>query len=363
MDDHSFVAKSISFQLGDVSQTRVLQTADTRKHAITASSGSLLAWNAQKQLPYEDNGWVIQGNTPDKIQNQNRFVNRDKAVNALIEILDAGADFDVLVDMQDRRVRELALDDGVHPVFCFNRLVGAKGRILWPLPTYHDIGSDGFLGNLVWNRVNWNDKKPVVAWRGITGGRANPFGDARRDGIRLRPLMKKFEREEIAKSAVVETLMTFPRHRFIASYCNDPRFDVGFVDGGGTVLKENPFLSHLERKRIPRPDFQGYKYLAVLRGLDVGSSMFWTMNSGSLGLVMDTPFETFASVHFRPWEHYVPFCEDLSDMDARLAWIHENDRFCQEMTENAAEVCTYLARSDLRREIQTAMIEELRAHL
>jgi len=363
MDDQSFVAKSVSFQLGDVSQTRMLQNAETRKYAITASSGSLLAWNAEEQQPYDNNGWVIQGDTPDKIQNQNRFVNRDKAVNALVEILDAGADFDVLVDMQDRRVRELAVDGVVHPVFCFNRLAGAKGRILWPLPMYHNIGSEGFLGGLVWDRVNWKDKRPVVAWRGITGGRANPFGDARRDGIRLRPLMKKFERKEVTKTEVLETLMTFPRHRFIASYNKDPRFDVGFVDGGGTALNENSFLAHLEQEKIPRRNFQSYKYLAVLRGLDVGSSMFWTMNSGSLGLVMETPFETFASVHFRPWEHYVPFKEDLSDMDERLDWIRENDRFCQEMTQNAAEVCTYLARSDLRQKIQAEMIEELRPYL
>jgi len=298
----------------------------------------------------------------ENVRNTQRFVNRDKAVKAVSTILDAEANFDLLVDMQDRRVRNLLTDkDRLHPVFCFNRIVGAEGRILWPLPIYQDARSEDFLGNLNPCRVPWSEKKDLVSWRGIMGGRANPKGNVLHERIRLKPLINKLRSGGISEKRGNILLSTFPRHRFVQRYHSDPRFDVGFVDGNGFRLRDEPLFSHLERPRIERADFQNYKYIAVLRGLDIGSSFYWTMNSGSLGLVMETPFESFASCHFKPWLHYVPFREDLSDFEEKLDWCKDNQESCQIMVAAATEMCQWLAREDIRHEVSKGVIEALRA--
>ena len=366
MTEDDFLAVSVAHQLGDPG-ARLVLGAETRAAALAASSGLTLAWDQARQMPYPQNGWAL---SPKGLVKGGRVADRDRAgstgktAGALAELHAAGADFDLLIDMQDRRLRSLALPDGaVHPVVCFNRVAGAAGRILWPLPGYHDLGSAAFLGELDPAAVSWAEKQDRFAWRGIVGGRANPKGDVRREGWRLRPLLRQLAEGRIDRATAEATLRSFPRHRFVDRYASDPRADVGFVDGNGFTLRDEPMLAGLERPRLTRQDFQRVRYLVVLRGLDVGSSFFWTMNSGSLGLVMETPFQSFASVHFRPWEHYVPFREDLTDFEARLDWCRSHEPECRAMVAAAARTCRWLARADLRDRIARAVVAGLRERI
>ena len=80
------------------------------------------------------------------------------------------------------------------------------------------------------------------------------------------------------------------------------------------------------------------------------------MNSGSVGLVFDCDFESFASHHFKPWEHYVPIRKSLGNMEKALEWCEKNQEECQEMARRAAEVCRLLARQDLREKIQQGIV-------
>lgn len=360
MTEAEFVASSIAHQLGD-GTGRWVAEAETRAFAFAAGSGSTLGWNAAEARPYPDNGWRLEGG---ELRPGHRSVNPAKAEGTLRQLLAAGADFDLLIDMQDRRMRNLVLPDGrLHPVVSFNRLGDATGRVLWPLPGYQDLGSPEFLGDLDPAAVPWAQKLDRFAWRGIHGGRENPKGDARREGKRLRPLLRAHAAGAIGAAEIEARLNTFPRHRFVARYADDPRADVGFVDGNGFTLAEEPMLAPLARPRVTRAAFQHFRYLVVLRGLDIGSSFFWTMNSGSLGLVMETPFQSFASVHFRPFEHYVPFREDLADFEDRLAWCHDHPAECQEMVRRAGAVCRLLDRADLRAAVLGGVVDGMRARL
>lgn len=362
MTGDAFVAVSVAHQLGPVSSAAVLSLGpETRAAALAASSGMALAWDQARQAPYPANGWALKRRG---LTRGGRAAGTGKTAGALAGLRAAGADFDLVIDMQDRRLRHLGLPDGrVHPVVSFNRLPGAAGRILWPLPGYHDLGSAEFLGDLDPDAVPWEAKADRFAWRGIAGGRASPRGDVRREGGRLRPLLRAVAEGRIGRAEAEAALQSFPRHRFVSRYRDDPRADAGFVDGNGFVLKDEPLLAGLERPRLARQAFQGFRYLVVLRGLDIGSSFFWTMNSGSLGLVMETPFESFASVHFRPWEHYVPFREDLADFEARLDWCRAHQPECRAMVRAARETCRLLARADLRDRIACDVVAGLRARI
>lgn len=359
--EENFVARSVTHQIGFTDEIVFVADVDARRYAEARSSGMAIAWNVKRRAPFAFNGWKARTEEIRRyIDQDTEQVQRDKTLSSLREILDAGARGSIMIDMQDRRIRSvISTEMRGHPVFCFNRLAGEPGRILWPLPRYQDFGSDDFLGNLDPVRVGWAEKDDKFAWRGIAGGRANPHLDARREKERLKPLLRKLKTGALGADRAKARLLTFPRFRFVDRYLEDSRADVGFVDGNGFILRSEDLLEPYEKPRIPREAFQRFKYLVVLRGLDVGSSFYWTMNSGSLGLVMETPFESFASVHFEPWIHYVPFKEDLSDFEENFTWCQSRQDECQAMTRRAAEVCKLLSRADLRAEILRRVVAEV----
>ncbi len=365
MDDAVFVDASVDMQLGSIETCNLVANAESRARAMQGSSGSALMWNTQLGRPYPYNGWVLKdGNAPGEpnaLINQNGYVNPRKVPGTLQELLAYGARSDLLIDMQDRRLRNIALADGsLHPVFTFNREIGSVGRILWPLPGYYDLGSNGFLGPPDWTPVRWQNKCNRVAWRGSHGGRADRHGEVRREGLRLKPLLRKFEQGKLTKAQVEDILFYFPRHRIVQRYIDDSRFDLGFTSATQKIALENyEFFRPYIKPRMLQQDALQFKYLLVLRGADVGSSFYWTMNSGSLGLVMEGYFESFASGHFKPWEHYVPFKADLSDLEERLEWCRNNDAECEDITRNARAVCKLLDRADLRAEIGRLIVARM----
>jgi hypothetical protein len=267
------------------------------------------------------------------------------------------------VDMQDHRTRNLRTPDGhVTPVLSFVRPIHKNtGHVLWPLPGYHDIDGPDFLGGLDGNRIPWNDKKNMVVWRGIAGNRGQL--PKNRKSIRLMPLLRKHKAGEISPEDTIKTLISMPRYRFLHRWIGDPRFDIGYTNFDGFVLADEPLLASFERPKMPRDTFQTYKYIAVLPGNDVGSSFYWTMNSGSVGLVVECEFETFATHHFKPWEHYVPISRDQGNLKRILNWCETNQEECQAIAKRAQEKCKFLADPDLRAQTCNGVISRLRKEL
>ncbi|MBB1499004.1 glycosyl transferase family 90 [Paracoccus sp. MC1862] len=370
VDDAEFVRIQVAHRLGSIGNIRLKSTEATRQRLERSCSGSALVWNAGEGRPAAWNGWDSVGCDVDSIRLNGRSPERaPKYFRALKEVLAAGADFDFAMDMQDRRVRSPVVSEGPDagcavPVFVFNRLESVAGAVLWPLPLYHDLGSDGFLGNFDQHRIPWEMKGPRFVWRGSPGGR-NSIGKPSEHAAdtRMRPLLQRHRDGRISDGNLRAQLDLFPRYRFVSRYIGDVRGDVGFTERKDIGIDNWPALRPLKLEAIPQREMLRFKYLVVLPGLDIGSSFFWTMNSGSVGLVMETPFESFASVHFKPWEHYVPFRQDLSDFEDRLAWCRKNDAECREMTERAAAVCRQLGRTDLRHQCNMLVIEEVRRRI
>lgn len=356
MTEADFIRSSVAMQIGSFSGP-VAQSQAALLRALQGSSGSALG-----QLPGGTDVVRLEDGTLRRVDP--RALDRQgKAERALAQIRAAGADFGFVVDMQDRRLRSLA-EPGAPcwPVFCFNRRAADDQRILWPLPIYHDLGGDQFLADVRPDAVAWEDKVARVVWRGITGGRV--MGAApQQEGLRLKRLLRRHANGRMNDAALASHLARLPRFNALTRVQGDPRFDFGFVDGDGYIIEETPFHAPLGRPRLTRQDMQRCKYIAVLRGLDVGSSFYWVMNSGSVGFVMETPFETFASRHFRPWEHYIPFREDCSDLTERYNWAEAHPEECRNMTRRAAEVCRLLSRADLRETILREVVASVGAQL
>ena len=359
-----FIETSITHQLGSVLQNKLSKSEAAVELAHRASSKMSLAWDHANQSPLTLNQWQCARDGSPRWQVQNkRHKNSDKTTFALRAILEAGADFDLLIDMQDHRTRNLITPDGlVSPVLSFNRPVSKKtGHVLWPLPNYHDVDGPEFLGGLAPARVPWKSKKDVVAWRGGPGNRGTLRG--RGNPMRMLPLLRKYKSGELSEEDTLSVLGSMPRYRFLKNWINDPRFDIGYTNSDGFVLANEPFLDVFERPKIPRETFQDYKYIAVLPGSDVGSSFYWTMNSGSVGLVVDCDFETFATHHFKPWEHYVPIRRDQANVARVLNWCANHPEDCQAIAKRAQEKCKFLADPDLRYQTCKGVIAKLRQEL
>lgn len=364
MTEADFAEAQVVHRLGSLASWSLSDTA--RAHAVAASSGSALAWDAGARQPCPVNGWQGPPGRPDLVQNTRPGVKPHKARAALVSLLAAGLDHDVLIDMQDRRVRALTAPDGrVFPTVSFNRLAGAPGRVLWPMPgPLHRIGSDSFLGPFPDpDALPWQDRAPRLVWRGGPTGRVLTGPDPRREGLRLEGVFAQVAagRRDMAWAAA--QLARIPRLAFVQALRHHPIADVGLVDRPGLPPLSRALIDPLLSPPMPARQQARFRYVAVLGGADLGSSFFWTMNSGSLGLVMDSPWQSFASVHFRPWEHYVPFRADLSDLEDRLAWCAAHPRDCAAMVQAARAGCRLLARPGLRAEIDRAVISGLRAAL
>lgn len=354
MTEAGFIAASVAMQLGGFAGP-VAQSQEALLRALRGSSGSALA-----QLP--GGGPVVQlAEGSLREMDRHELAQPGKATNALAQIRALGPAFGFIVDMQDRRVRSLAEpEDACWPVFCFNRKAEDMRRILWPLPFYHDLPGDHFLADIRPDAVPWEEKAPRVVWRGITGGRVMGT-DPRDEGIRLKGILRRHAAGRLKDAALADLVGRLPRFHALAKVQGDPRFDFGFVDGDGYVIAKTPLHAPLGRPRLSRLEMQRNKYIAVLRGLDVGSSFYWVMNSGSVGFVMETPFQSFASGHFRAWEHYIPFREDCADLTERFDWAEAHPAECREMTRRAAGVCALLARPDLRARILRETVARVNA--
>lgn len=359
-----FVETSIAHQLGALSAFNMSATADAFAYAQRAASNMSLVWDHAAQAPMAANGWqkAQAGDAPWQVTNPT-LKNEGKTVFAVRAALEAGADFDMLVDMQDHRARNMIMPSGAAaPVLSFNRRANkATGHVLWPLPQYHDLDSSEFLGGLDPDRVAWADKKDMAVWRGGPGNRGVLPGG--RNPIRMLPLLQKHKSGLLTDEDVQRALLSMPRYRFVKNWIEDPRFDIGYTNSDGFILSQHPFLSALERPKLSRETFQDYKYIPVLPGSDVGSSFYWTMNSGSVGLVVDCDFETFASCHFKPWEHYVPVRRDQGNMRRIMGWCASNQDACQAIAKRAQEQCKYLADPDLRYQSLRGVIARMRQEL
>lgn len=353
-----FLEASIHHQVGDFSKTSLRMNPSTLALAKSALSGMALLWDHTLEGVDPHNGWRLEGR---RLKKSGAKVNREKVKNALFGIARYDPNYSFFVDMADHRARSLVTnEDEAAPVFCFNRPKSKpEGKILWPLAGYQGIEDVGFLGSDDLRDIPWSEKVAQICWRGSAGGwaRLGKYGRGRM--IRMHALLNKNSRQEISDEDTERALMTIDRHRFIQTGYDHPFFDVGYTQFGLHDFDSFPLIGGLKKERLSMLEQTKFKYLAVLPGADIGSNFYWVLNSSSLGFVMETDYDSFASVHFKPWEHYVPLRADLSDLEENFSWCETHPKECQEMVRKANSVCSLLADETLRDRVLAGVVKEV----
>jgi hypothetical protein len=92
----------------------------------------------------------------------------------------------------------------------------------------------------------------------------------------------------------------------------------------------------MQGNTVDQMDHLKYKYLIDVDGNTCTfERCFWELLSNSLLLKQETPNIQWYYGALKPYEHYVPVKEDLSDLMEKLAWAKAHDAEAQQIAANA----------------------------
>jgi Glycosyl transferase family 90 len=161
----------------------------------------------------------------------------------------------------------------------------------------------------------WQDKLPVAIFRGAsTGAGTTPLTNQRLKAL------------EIA---------------------NGPEND-GLLDVGITAWNLRPrkfesdkFLTTIERPSYPKAnkltlqEQSSYKYILTLEGHVAAYRLSYELSSGSTVLLAGSRWQMWYYRYLKPFVHYVPVKEDLSDLLDMVKFCRDNDAQCEQIAKNA----------------------------
>ncbi|KAJ7593007.1 glycosyl transferase family 90-domain-containing protein [Mycena floridula] len=154
------------------------------------------------------------------------------------------------------------------------------------------------------NDIQWNDKKPVLYWRGATSG-----GKLHSPAFRGAP---RFRVIDIARnhSDILDVKLT----SFQGNHCGP--------DCDGEAIKKEYNID--DKSKDPREDVYKYKYVLDIDGNTFSGRYFGLLRSGTL-VFKSTIFLEFFGDWLKPFEHYIPVLPDLSDLVEKVKWARANE--------------------------------------
>uniref|UniRef100_A0A1A7W7D0 Protein O-glucosyltransferase 1 n=2 Tax=Iconisemion striatum TaxID=60296 RepID=A0A1A7W7D0_9TELE len=100
---------------------------------------------------------------------------------------------------------------------------------------------------------------------------------------------------------------------------------------------EKDTLGKPPAKEIPLVDHCKYKYLFNFRGVAASFRLKHLFLCGSLVFHVGDEWQEFFYPQLKPWVHYVPVKQDLSDVRELLQFVKENDAIAQEIAERGKD--------------------------
>lgn len=150
----------------------------------------------------------------------------------------------------------------------------------------------------------------------------------------------------------------------------DDKDGLPFLDAGITrwnlrprKIKGKPYFDTLDDLNIPLKSFMNieeqskYKYIINIDGHVSAYRLSQELNTGSLILLVESTFKLWFSHLLKPYVHYVPIKEDLSDLIEKIQWCKNYDLECFNITENAKKFySTFLEKDGILNYLQQLLI-------
>lgn len=103
-----------------------------------------------------------------------------------------------------------------------------------------------------------------------------------------------------------------------------------------------------------------YKYILIVDGNCIASSLQWTFASGSVPILITHPGNNWWFKRYLiPMVHYVPIEYDLSDLAPKIKWLIENDDKAEQIAKNAYAFAEYYLSAGFQK---YHLFEEIKAH-
>lgn len=109
------------------------------------------------------------------------------------------------------------------------------------------------------------------------------------------------------------------------------------------VAEQNLDVDVFLGQPISRGEQLAYRYIVDVDGFArTWDAWAWKMMSGSTVLAVDSPWVSFFSEQFVPWEHYVPVANNCSDLAEKLEWCRQHDVECEAIARRASERANFV---------------------
>jgi hypothetical protein len=166
----------------------------------------------------------------------------------------------------------------------------------------------------------WEDRKPIVYWRGCLSGGYAPT-------TRTRVVWELYDYPS-ADVKLTRAHNMDPEHQGRLIYEDDTRF-----------YDETRGLSEHVK----------HKYILILDGNCIASAHQWVFASGSVPIMVTHPGNDYwFKKYLKPGFHYVPVQYDLSDLREKIEWLISNDIAAKKIANNAMEFAKTILSSEFQ---------------
>ncbi|KAJ7113278.1 glycosyl transferase family 90-domain-containing protein [Mycena crocata] len=211
----------------------------------------------------------------------------------------------------------------LYPLISMTKISPCFSDILFPTEYYYD--QSWWSGKFEYpDDIAWEDKKDQIYWRGMSnGGQINGSNFHSFPRFRLVDLGREHpDLMDVAITTFAETLCLgdCDRDAVIAEYN---------ITGDGQA----------------REDMYEYKYALDVDGTTFSGRYLGLLRSGSL-VFKATVFEEYFNGWLRPYEHYIPVLEDLSDLVEKIEWANENPDEARRIQQRGMQVAQNVVTDD-----------------
>ncbi|GJN93297.1 hypothetical protein Rhopal_006344-T1 [Rhodotorula paludigena] len=214
-----------------------------------------------------------------------------------------------------------------------------------PIPDPPAYGSNG---NYVWpprsELVPWAEKIDKLVFRGAVSFNFGVDNWQSNPRIRLAQLASKHPH-------LIDAGMTTLRPRPLP-----PLTGPEPIEGQAFFPVPSPSLvqsmsNFTEGSKLSMREQSGFKYVLDLDGGLGSSRRVSTLGSGSVPFFVESPWYGNFEPTLRPWVHYVPVSEFLTDLPAKIAWLQEHEEHAQFIVRHATAFAdTYLSKQAVMEE-------------
>lgn len=228
-----------------------------------------------------------------------------KKINELVIL----PDVDFIISLEDGFYEDLGV-----PLFVYAKSQAARSLVLIPdfkaLTGYSTLRKEIEKGNQKWS---WESKKVKAFWRGsTTGGWLTTQNWDKLARVKLALLASAYpEKLDACITGVVQCDPEIPE----------------LIKSKGLLSKRTTQANHLK-----------YKYLVDVDGNSCSfERYFWVLLSNSVVLKQITPNIQWYYGGLKPYQHFVPVKEDLSDLLEKIEWAQTHDAEAKQIAANATQ--------------------------